>query len=89
MKVIAPRVEKDYNQSLNVWLRCPFSVIMGWVMMAGAFIHPHHFTGAPHKYMHALTGLHHFWNGCFFMYRTVDARTRFVIKQKMEADKTA
>ena len=29
-----------------------------------------------------LIGVHNYWNGGFFMYRTVDARTRYIIKQK-------
>ena len=34
-----------------------------------------------HKRTHSRQA-HHFWNGCFFMYRTVDANTRFTIKER-------
>jgi hypothetical protein len=30
---VAPRVEKDLNQSLNVWLRCPCAVIAGYLQL--------------------------------------------------------
>ena len=29
-----------------------------------------------------LFGLHAYWNSAFFMYRTVDAHTRYVLKKK-------
>ena len=51
-------------------------------MLLGPLIHPEHFSGLGHRAGHFLVGLHHYWNGCFFMYRTVDARTRFAIKEK-------
>ena len=31
--------------------------------------------------IHAFS-LHRYWNACFFMYRTVDARTRYTLKQQ-------
>ena len=91
LKLLHPKVEKDKNQLLNVWLRCPVAVITAFISIVGAYLHPQHFTGMPHRCLHALVGLHHYWNGCFFMYRTVDARTRFAIKQKelKEAEKKA
>ena len=91
LKLLHPKVEKDKNQSLNVWLRCPVAVITAFISIVGAYLHPEHFTGMPHRCLHALVGLHNYWNGCFFMYRTVDARTRFAIKQKelKEAEKKA
>ena len=49
---------------------------------AHAVIHPEHFTGDVHRALHAFMGLHHYWNGCFFMYRTVEARTRYVHRAK-------
>ena len=56
-------------------------------MLLGPLIHPEHFSGLGHRAGHFLVGLHHYWNGCFFMYRTVDARTRFV--EKLKAEKKA
>lgn len=72
-----PRVEKDWNQTLNVWLRCPFAVISGYIILMGAVTTPAAFLGPAHRTLHALTGVHNAWNGCFFMYRTVESRTRY------------
>ena len=83
--MLHPRVEKDINQTLNVWLRCPVAQLTAYLMFFGAILHPEHFAGPGHRFGHALIGVHHFWNGGFFMYRTVDARTRFVLKEKEKA----
>ena len=83
--MVHPRVEKDLNQTLNVWIRCPIAVVSAYLMFFGALLHPEHYTGQGHRIGHALIGVHHFWNGLFFMYRTVDARTRFTIKEKEKA----
>ena len=82
LNLLHPRVEKDYNQSLNVWLRCPIAMLSAFIHFGGVYNHPEHFTGTGHKIMQLCVGLHHFWNGGFFMHRTVDARTRFVLKEK-------
>ena len=31
---VAPRVEKDLNQSLNVWLRCPIAMVSASMLVA-------------------------------------------------------
>ena len=80
--LLHPSVEKNLNQSLNVWLRCPVTTLSAYLMFFGALLHPEHFAGTAHRVGHALIGVHHFWNGNFFMYRTVDARTRYVLKEK-------
>ena len=80
--LLHPRVEKDLNQTLNVWMRCPIALVSAFLMIFGAVLQPAHFTGMGHRVGHALIGVHHYWNGQFFMYRTVDARTRFAIKEK-------
>ena len=80
--LLHPSVEKNLNQSLNVWLRCPVTTLSAYLMFFGALLHPEHFAGTGHRVGHALIGVHHFWNGNFFMYRTVDARTRYVLKEK-------
>jgi hypothetical protein len=87
--MLHPSVEKNINQSLNVWLRCPIAVVSAFLMFFGAIVNPDHFTGTGHRVGHALIGVHHFWNGLFFMYRTVDARTRYIIKEKEKKEKAS
>ena len=79
---LAPAVEKRWNQTLNVWIRCPFAVVSGYVMVMGPLLIPAHYTGVPHRFWQLVIGLHNVWNGCFFMYRTVDARTRHTLVQR-------
>lgn len=76
---VAPRVEKDLNQSLNVWLRCPCAVIAGYLQLVDPLVHGDQYLHLVHRLVVLLSGVHSVWNGCFFMYRTVDARTRFVL----------
>ena len=88
MGVLHPRTEKNANQSLNVWVRCPIAVAVAALMVGGAILHPSHFVSRTHRWLTGLTGVHHFWNGCFFMYRTVDARTRFVLAAVAEKNRS-
>jgi hypothetical protein len=81
----AAGLEKRTNQTLNVWIRCPFAVVSGYVIMLGAVTSPTSFSSAAHRVSHFLIGVHNVWNGCFFMYRTVDALTRFTLTQKYPA----
>lgn len=85
IKMLHPRVEKDWNQTMNVWLRYPLAMMTAAAMCGGPLLHPEHFASKTHRIMFFLVGVHHFWNGGFFMYRTVDARTRFTIKEKEKA----
>ena len=78
------RVEKNLNQWLNVWIRCPIAVVSAYMMFFGALLHPEYFTSYGHRLGHGFIGVHHFWNALFFMYRSVDARTRFFIEEKMK-----
>ena len=88
LKWLKPIVEKDLNQSLNVWLRCPGGVIIAFIMVFGASTLPAEaFMGPVHRVLHFLMGVQMYWNACFFMYRTVDARTRFVTKQQAAGGK--
>lgn len=75
------RVEKNLNQTINVWVRCPGGVVIAFIMTFGALMRPDDFTGPVHRFVHGLLGINMFWNACFFMYRTVDARTRYVLKE--------
>ena len=76
-------MEKDLNQSLNVWLRCPGGVVIAFIMVFGAATLPAAaFMGPLHRVLHFLMGVQMYWNANFFMYRTVDARTRYVQKQQ-------
>ena len=79
--------EKNLNQKLNVWMRCPLAAYCGVVMVMGLFVRPQDFVSKGHMAGHFIMGAHAYWNGCFFMYRTVDARTRFV--EKLKAEKKA
>ena len=67
-------------------MRCPGATFTGILMLLGPFVHPEDYTGFPHKLGTFFLGFHAIWNGCFFMYRTVDARTRFVMKAKAERE---
>lgn len=87
LKMLPSLTEKTINQKLNVWMRCPLSAYCGVVMVMGLYLKPGHFVSTGHMVGHALMGVHAYWNGCFFMYRTVDARTRFV--EKLKAEKRA
>jgi len=82
LKILPPLFEKDWNQSINVWMRAPFGQFIGIVQMLGPYLHPEYYTSKLHVAGTLLFGLHAYWNAGFFMYRTVDARTRFVLKQK-------
>ena len=81
-KLLQPRVEKNWNQSLHVWIRCPGCVVSAFIIVGGAWLHAELFSSAVHRFLHALVGVHHYCNGCFFMYRAVDRHTRHVIKHK-------
>ena len=37
---VASKEEKDYNQSLNVWVRAPFAVISAYFIVVGALTRP-------------------------------------------------
>ena len=78
--------EKDWNQTLNVWMRCPFCCITTFILIGGLFTHPEMFSGPfdgkVQMFVQLANVLHCGWNGCFFMYRTVDARSRFEEKRK-------
>ena len=50
--------------------------------MLGPYLHPEYYVSKLHIAGTLLFGFHCYWNAGFFMYRTVDARTRFVIKEK-------
>jgi hypothetical protein len=82
LKALHPRVEKDINQSLNVWIRCPGAHASAFIMFGAALLHPTIFSGNAHRLVVFLSGVHHYWNGAFFMYRTVDARTRYIQASK-------
>ena len=82
LKLLHPRVEKNINQSLNVWIRCPGAMAFALAMMASPLVQPANFATDTHRWVTLLCGVHHFWNAGFFMYRTVDARTRYFIKEK-------
>ena len=84
---VASKKEKDYNQSLNVWIRAPFAVISAYFIVVGALTRPADFNSMTHRVVHGIIGVHNWWNGSFFMYRTVEARTRYVVA--MEAEKKA
>ena len=36
--MLHPRVEKDINQTLNVWLRCPVAQLTAYLMFFGAIL---------------------------------------------------
>ena len=112
---LSARVEKDLNQSLNVWIRCPCAVVAGYLQLLDPLVHPAQHLSSFHRALILLSGVHSMcdattpprsrrrarpapspatrrrgrWNGCFFMYRTVDARTRFVLAHKPSAAKGA
>jgi hypothetical protein len=86
LKMLHPLVEKDWNQTLNVWTRAPFATFFGIIMMLGPALYPSHYSNLVHRWGTFLFGLHSYWNGNFFMARTVDARTRYIIKQKQEKE---
>ena len=60
--------EKDYNQSLNVWIRAPFAVISAYFIVVGALTRPADFNSMTHRVVHGIIGVHNWWNGSFFMY---------------------
>ena len=66
IKMLPVRVEKTINQSLNVWIRHPLSCLSGLIIIGGSVLHPNMFTSEYHRFLHGFTGVHHFWNGCFF-----------------------
>jgi hypothetical protein len=80
---IHARVEKDWNQTINVWLRCPFCCICTFLLLGSIWNKPEIFEDKGQMVIQALNAVHCGWNGCFFMYRTVDARTRFEMKMKI------
>jgi hypothetical protein len=81
---LSARVEKDWNQTLNVWLRCPFCCICAFLLIGSVLTSPELFVDKGQMVVQTLNGVHAAWNGCFFMYRTVDARTRYVMGQKAQ-----
>ena len=81
---VASKKEKDYNQSLNVWIRAPFAVISAYFIVVGALTRPADFNSMTHRVVHGIIGVHNWWNGSFFMYRTVEARTRYVVAKEAE-----
>ena len=89
LRMLHPRVEKNANQSLNVWIRSPGAQAYALTMMASTFVHPGSFTTLTHRVVVFVCGVHHFWNPGFFMTRTVDARTRYFIKEKAEKEAKA
>ena len=78
---ILPRV--DQQADFLVALRSAINQIIG------SYIHPSHYAGMAHRICTLVFGVQAFWNGGFFMYRTVDARTRFIIKSKEGKPKEA
>ena len=52
IKVLPPRVEKDLNQSLNVWIRHPLSCLSGLIIIGGSLLHPEYFTSEYHRFFH-------------------------------------
>ena len=52
IKVLPPRVEKDLNQSLNVWIRHPLACLSGLILIGGSLLHPEYFTSEYHRFFH-------------------------------------
>ena len=57
-------------------------VVIAFIMTFGALMRPDDFTGPVHRFVHGLLGINMFWNACFFMYRTVEARTKYLLAAK-------
>ena len=55
---------------------------IGLIQMIGSVLYPELYVDKAHLVCTFLFGLHAYWNGGFFMSRTVDAYTRFTIKEK-------
>ena len=83
MRVSAlPGVEKTWNEGLNVWMRSPFCSICAFILIASIFNHPEIFVSDLQRFAQFVNGVHAYWNGQFFMSRTVEARTKFALARK-------
>ena len=58
-----------------------------FVLITSIFNHPEIFVSNTQKFVQLVNGLHAYWNGQFFMSRTVDARTRYELALKPAAPK--
>ena len=75
-------IEKKTNEGLNVWMRSPFCSICAFILITSIFVHPEIFVSDLQRFAQFVNGVHAYWNGQFFMSRTVEARTKFVLAKK-------
>ena len=81
--VMCRGTEKVLNAHLNVWMRCPAALLTSFCMAASVIMHADAYNGGwMHQAYHLLVALHGYWNGIFFMERTVRAHERFVLEAK-------
>merc|ERR1712224_754631 len=70
-------------------MRSPFCAICAFLLITSIFNHPEIFVSNTQKFVQLVNGVHAFWNGQFFMSRTVDALTRYELAIKAATPKGA
>ena len=60
---------------------CPAALLTSFCMAASVIMHADAYNGGwAHQAYHLLVALHGYWNGIFFMERTVRAHERFLLE---------